>query len=415
MGGLRLLFSQVSRHGLSKTRHHSSPFITLQRSLCSSTAPQNDESSVPNRIEVVSYHAKPKDKSNAPNENEQQPPPPQSEPQAGRPLRDSPAQEARTAWSREDIRYVKDSPSITPVSYPTRVAPLPEDRAAGEGEKESEETETERRKIESENRILNRNMSRSAEDEKKLVPFPLLIKAESKKKESNPVLDLMDAIKQVKANAKAKFDETMEAHVRLAIPPRKTELIVRGTMNLPHGAKKAVRVAYFAEGADADEARSAGADVVGGLELIEEIASSGKIDIDKCFATRQLMPRLFKISKILNHRGLMPNPKQGTVTNDIARAVHEAKQGHVKFKMDNTSNVHVGLGKLSLKEELLRENVGAFVNSLLLAKPAGLKKTSKFAGYVNAFHICSTLGPAYPVSIQSLSRALEQYNKAHLA
>ncbi|KAI9176548.1 hypothetical protein LWI28_004125 [Acer negundo] len=415
MGGLRLLFSQVSRHGLSKTRHHSSPFITLQRSLCSSTAPQNDESSAPNRIEVVSYQAKPKDKSDAPNENEHQPPPPQSQPQAGRPPRDSPAQEARTAWTREDIRYVKDSPSITPVSYPTRVAPLPEDRAAGEGEKESEETERERRKIESENRLSSRRVFRHAEEEKMVVPFPLLIKAESKKKESNPVLDLMDAIKQVKANAKAKFDETIEAHVRLAIPPRKTELIVRGTMNLPHGAKKAVRVAYFAEGADADEARSAGADVVGGLELIEEIASSGKIDIDKCFATRQLMPRLFKISKILNHRGLMPNPKQGTVTNDIARAVHEAKQGHVKFKMDNTSNVHVGLGKVSLKEELLRENVGAFVNSLLLAKPAGLKKTSKFAGYVNAFHICSTLGPAYPVSIQSLSRALEQYNKAHLA
>lgn len=221
----------------------------------------------------------------------------------------------------------------------------------------------------------------------------------------------MDAIKQVKANAKATFDETVEAHVRLAIPPRKTELIVRGTMNLPHGDKKAVRVAFFAEGADAEEARAAGADVVGGLELIEEIASSGKLDVEKCFSTRQFMPRLFKISKILNQHGLMPNPKQGTVTNDVARAVQEAKQGHIKFKMDNTSNVHAGLGKVSLKEELLRENVGAFVNALLLAKPAGLKKTSKFAGYVNSFHMCSTMGPSFPVSIQSLSRALDQYNK----
>ncbi|KAJ0112900.1 hypothetical protein Patl1_02454 [Pistacia atlantica] len=256
------------------------------------------------------------------------------------------------------------------------------------------------------------------EEEKVVVPFPMLIKAESKKKENKPILDLMDAIKQVKATAKANFDETVEAHVRLAIPPRKTELIVRGTMNLPHGDKKAVRVAFFAEGADADEARVSGADLVGGLELIEEIASTGKIDVDKCFATRQLMPRLFKISKILNHQGLMPNPKQGTVTNDVARAVQEAKQGHIKFKMDNTSNLHVGLGKVpsspnivSLKEEHLRDNVGAFVSALLKAKPAGLKKTSKFAGYVNAFHMCSTMGPAFPVSIQSLSRALDQYGK----
>ncbi|KAL5793597.1 hypothetical protein ACOSP7_002191 [Xanthoceras sorbifolium] len=416
MGALRLLFSQASRHCLNKTKPHSSPFITLQRSLCSSIPPQDDDSSRPNRIEAVSYPTKPKDETDAPNENEQQPPPPQqSEPQAGRPRVESPAQEARTGWTREDIRYMKDTPSITPVSYPTRVAPLPEEKAEAEEEKDSDETERERKKIESENLILGRRTLRVAQEEKTVVPFPLLIKSESKRKESKLVLDLMDAIKQIKANAKAKFDETVEAHVRLAIPPRKTELIVRGTMNLPHGAKKAVRVAFFAEGADADEARAAGADIVGGLELIEEIASSGKIDIDKCFSTRQLMPRLFKISKILNHRGLMPNPKQGTVTNDVVRAIQEAKQGHVKFKMDNTSNVHVGLGKVSLKEELLRENVGAFVNSLLLAKPAGLKKTSKFAGYVNAFHICSTMGPAFPVSIQSLSRALDQYNKAHIA
>ncbi|KAH9791364.1 Ribosomal protein L1p/L10e family [Citrus sinensis] len=406
MAAVRLLLSQARRHCLTKP--HASPSVTFQRTLCSSTAVQDDdESQNPPKqpIPVVSYASKPKDESNAPIENAQQQ---QNELQSDNPPHDFQAEEARTGLTREDIRYLKDVPTITPVSYPSRVAPLPEAGEPASGEAEGE-GDGERRRIQSEKKTLR--FMRVPEQAQVSVPYPLLIKPESKKKESRPVLDLMDAIKQVKANAKAKFDETVEAHVRLAIPPRKTELIVRGTMNLPHGDKKAVRVAFFAEGADAEEARAAGADIVGGLELIEEIASSGKLDVEKCFSTRQFMPRLFKISKILNQHGLMPNPKQGTVTNDVARAVQEAKQGHIKFKMDNTSNVHVGLGKVSLKEELLRENVGAFVNALLLAKPAGLKKTSKFAGYVNSFHMCSTMGPSFPVSIQSLSRALDQYNK----
>ncbi|XP_031256073.1 uncharacterized protein LOC116114057 [Pistacia vera] len=413
MAVLRLLLSQARRHSLSKP--HSSPFSTFQRYLSSSITPPSDDSSGSKpTIQVVSYPTKSKDQSDPPKETEPQQP--QSPPQP-QPRRPPPTQEARTDWTREDVRYVKDVPSISTVSYPARVAPLPEDKVGAEGEerdvKENAEMERERRGIESKKPLLRRRSFRTAveEGEKVVVPFPMLIKAESKKKENKQILDLMDAIKQVKATAKANFDETVEAHVRLAIPPRKTELIVRGTMNLPHGDKKAVRVAFFAEGADADEARVSGADLVGGSELIEEIASTGKIDVDKCFATRQLMPRLFKISKILNHQGLMPNPKQGTVTNDVARAVQEAKQGHIKFKMDNTSNLHVGLGKVSLKEEHLRDNVGAFVSALLKAKPAGLKKTSKFAGYVNAFHMCSTMGPAFPVSIQSLSRALDQYGK----
>lgn len=410
MVALRLLLSQAGRHSLSKP--HSASYLAFQRCLSSSIPPPSDDSSGSEpTIQVVSYPTKSRDESNPPNETESQQP--QSPPRRPPPPT---TQEVRTGWTREDIRYVKDVPSISPVSYPARVAPLPEDKVEVEGEEkdveEIEEMGRERRRIESQNRLLSQRSIRFAmQEEKVVVPFPMLLKAQSKKKENKPILDLMDAIKQVKATAKANFDETVEAHVRLAIPPRKTELIVRGTMNLPHGDKKAVRVAFFAEGADADDARASGADVVGGLELIEEIASSGKIDADKCFATRQLMPRLFKISKILNHQGLMPNPKQGTVTNDVARAVQEAKQGHIKFKMDNTSNVHVGLGKVSLKEELLRQNVSAFVSALLLAKPAGLKKTSKFAGYVNAFHLCSTMGPAFPISIQSLSRALDQYGK----
>lgn len=407
MAAVRLLLSQARRHCLTKP--HASPSVTFQRTLCSSTAVQNDdESQNPPKqpIPVASYASKPKDESIAPIENAQQQQ--QDELQSDNPPRDFQAGEARTDLTREDIRYLKDVPTITPVSYPSRVAPLPEAGEPASGEAEGEGV-GEGRRIQAEKKTVR--FMRVPEQAQVSVPYPLLIKPKSKKKESRPVLDLMDAIKQVKANAKAKFDETVEAHVRLAIPPRKTELIVRGTMNLPHGDKKAVRVAFFAEGADAEEARAAGADVVGGLELIEEIASSGKLDVEKCFSTRQFMPRLFKISKILNQHGLMPNPKQGTVTNDVARAVQEAKQGHIKFKMDNTSNVHAGLGKVSLKEELLRENVGAFVNALLLAKPAGLKKTSKFAGYVNSFHMCSTMGPSFPVSIQSLSRALDQYNK----
>ncbi|KAH9791367.1 Ribosomal protein L1p/L10e family [Citrus sinensis] len=334
MAAVRLLLSQARRHCLTKP--HASPSVTFQRTLCSSTAVQDDdESQNPPKqpIPVVSYASKPKDESNAPIENAQQQ---QNELQSDNPPHDFQAEEARTGLTREDIRYLKDVPTITPVSYPSRVAPLPEAGEPASGEAEGE-GDGERRRIQSEKKTLR--FMRVPEQAQVSVPYPLLIKPESKKKESRPVLDLMDAIKQVKANAKAKFDETVEAHVRLAIPPRKTELIVRGTMNLPHGDKKAVRVAFFAEGADAEEARAAGADIVGGLELIEEIASSGKLDVEKCFSTRQFMPRLFKISKILNQHGLMPNPK------------------------------------VSLKEELLRENVGAFVNALLLAKPAGLKKT----------------------------------------
>jgi ribosomal protein L1 len=121
-----------------------------------------------------------------------------------------------------------------------------------------------------------------------------------------------------------------------------------------------------------------------------------------------------QISRILNNHGLMPNPKQGSVTKDVTKAVKDAKAGHTKFRMDKTSILHVPLGKMSFSEEALRENVGAFMNALLLAKPAGLKKTSKYAGYVNAFHLCSTMGKGYPVSIQSLSRAADLHTKLQL-
>ncbi|GMJ11435.1 hypothetical protein like AT2G42710 [Hibiscus trionum] len=389
MAGLKLLLSQSRR--LSLPHFSSPPFLPLHRSLSSSS--QSGSQSLP--IQPVSYAPKPKD-----------PQPDQPTPAA--------AGESRSTWSREDLRYVKDVSDISPVSYPSRVAPLPEDRSERVGEvrdAESEEMTRETRRIQAESRVWRKPFRMTAEEEK--LPFPSLITPE-KKKEKRAVLDLMDAIREVKANAKANFDETIEAHVRLGIDQKRSELIVRGTMALPHGAKKEVRVAVFAEGTDADEARAAGADIVGGVELIEEIASTGKVDFDRCFSTHSFMKRLYKISKILNQHGLMPNPKQGTVTKDVTKAVKEAKQGQVKFRMDKTSIVHVGIGKVSLSEEFLRDNIGAFMNSLLQAKPAGLKKTSKYAGYVDSFHICSTMGPGFRVSIQSLSRAADHYSKVYL-
>ncbi|OMO83864.1 Ribosomal protein L1 [Corchorus capsularis] len=423
MAGVKLLLSQARR--LSRLQHSSSPspFLSFHRYLSSSSSsipPQPDpepsqsqsqsqSQSVP--IEPVSYATKPKDPTPPPQEqNEKEKkhkeeeeellfqvnqivqsiPPPSSTPGPTSPL-----EGPRSSWTREDLRYVKDAPSptITPVSYPTRVAPLPEDRSGEEGQVQKEgslEMEQEAKRIHAETLASRRGFRTILPQEEKVVlPFPMLIKP-VKKNEQRPVFDLMDAIREVKANAKAKFDETIEAHVRLGIDQKRSELIVRGTMALPHGAKKEVRVAVFAEGADADEARAAGADVVGGTELIEEIASTGKIDFDRCYSTHSFMKRLIKISKILNQHGLMPNPKQGTVTKDVTKAVKEAKQGQIKFRMDKTSIVHVGVGKVGLSEESLRDNIGAFMNALLQAKPAGLKKTSKYAGYVNSFSICST-------------------------
>lgn len=309
---------------------------------------------------------------------------------------------------------MKDTPSIAPVSYPSRVAPLPEDRVSGSGEgEEGVETgqmEEERKRIEAEKQ-WRRRVFRVAEEDKVTAPFPMLMKVE--KKEQKEVLDLMNAIRQVKASVKRNFDETVEAHARLGVDARKMQVL--GNMTLPHSIGKTVKVAFFAEGADAEEARAAGADIVGGIELIEEIATSRKFNVDKCFSTPEMMRRIGKISKILRQRGLLPDPKLGTVTSDIKGALKKAREGHMHFKMDSTSIVHVGLGKVSHSEESLRENIGAFVNALLLAKPAGLKKASKYAGYVNSFHICSTMGPGYPVTIQSLSKVADQYNRKYLS
>ncbi|KAM1061114.1 hypothetical protein FF1_025645 [Malus domestica] len=423
MAALKLLLSSARRHCLFQphSRLHPPPFLSYHRSLSSESDPNPDQNppQPPRRqpvpVEPVSYTLKPKEQSlpepdATPQAAQTSPPPPQSSGDSPNPS----SQDTRVTWTREEARFIRDMPSISPVSYPVKVAPLPEDRVAeesGGGEDGAgrdvdgvKELEREKRRIEADGR-MRRRLFRVPEEEV-AVPFPALIKVE--KKESKPILDVMDAIRQVKANAKCNFDETVEAHVQLGIDAKRNA--VRGNMTLPHGSGKVVRVAFFAEGSDAEEARAAGADIVGGVELVEEIASSHKLNVDKCFATNEMIMRLAKIARILRERGLMPDRKLGTVTNDITGALQKVRQGHIEYRMDRTSIVHVGLGKVSFTEDYLRENIGAFMSSLLLAKPTA----SKYAGYINSFHICSTMGPGFPVSIQSLSKAADHYNKVHL-
>ncbi|XP_042502786.1 uncharacterized protein LOC122080008 [Macadamia integrifolia] len=429
-------------YGTNSTSSYS--FLQFHRSFCSFSPSSSDTKSEgrtdesverPSQsapLKAVSYPVKLRDPSSAEEElpKQTQTPLPRRPREIERTVLRQPETDSEPAtteeprsWTREDIRYVKDVPSISPVSYPSKVANLPEDRlsvSAEEAPKEEvekkEDTKEEDRQLEQERRRIEvdlrvRRVLRVGEEEK--LPFPTLIKVEKKKQKV--VLDLQEAIREVKASAKRNFIETVEAHVKLGVDPRRGDQMVRGAATLPHGTGKVVRVAVFAEGSAADEARAAGADVVGADELIEEIKNSGgKLNFDKCIATPLFMPRLGKIARILGPRGLMPNPKLGSVTSDVAGAVQEAKRGRIDFKIDKTAIVHVGLGKVNFSEEYIRENVGAFVNALLLAKPVGLKKTSKYAGYVNSFTLCSTMGPGFPVSIQSLSLAADSYTKSQV-
>ncbi|CAA7402370.1 unnamed protein product [Spirodela intermedia] len=390
------------------------PLLGLVRSL-SSSGP----------IKPISYPVKLRDEEDAPPPPESFPAPPKGSDETNDPQAEAPRTEERIvrAWTREDARYVKDVPVISPVSYAPKVAPLPEDKGAhsmAEGESitegdeqlqtrrvSDEQLQRESRRIEASARLRRALLIQQEEDN---VPFPTLIKPEKNKPKA--ALDLQEAIREVKANAKRNFVETVEAHVNLGVDPRRGDQMVRGAVTLPHGTGKVVRVAVFAEGPAAEEARAAGADIVGGDELIEAIMTGGgKINFDKCIAIPSFMPRLGKIARILGPRGLMPNPKLGSVTSDVSGAVKAAKCGRVDFKIDKTAIIHVGLGKVSFSEEALRENIAAFVNALLLAKPVGLKKTSKYAGYMNSFSLCSTMGPGFPVSIQSISAAADSYTK----
>ncbi|KAF8754885.1 hypothetical protein HU200_011424 [Digitaria exilis] len=412
MAHLRLLLSHTRRHSHP---HRLLPLFHFSSDASSSSAPRRP----PPPIKPVSYAPKPKQEA-APEEPAAPPTPYDGRDSQSslprRPQQPAPPRE----WTRQDMRYVKDAaPVISPVSYPSRVAPLPEDRPAGgdaEGVPE-EGLRGEGERIQMEAARATRNIFGMQVEEEEQVPYPTIIPVV--KRPQKVAIDLVDAIRLVKTSANEKkrnFVETIEAHVMLGVDPRRGDQMVRGALTLPHGTGKTVRVAVFAEGPAADEARAAGADVVGGDELIEEIRKGGgKLSFDKCIATPMFMPRLSKVARILGPRGLMPNPKLGSVTNDVSGAVKAAKSGRVDFKIDKTAIVHVGLGKVNFSEESLRENIGAFVHALLLAKPVGLKKTSKYVGYVKKFTLSSTMGPGFPVTIPSLSVAADHYNKVQVS
>ena len=204
-----------------------------------------------------------------------------------------------------------------------------------------------------------------------------------------------DAVALIKGNANAKFDETVEIAMNLGIDPRHADQMVRGVVGLPNGTGKTVRVAVFARGAKAEEAQAAGADIVGAEDLMETI-QGGTIEFDRCIATPDMMPVVGRLGKILGPRNLMPNPKVGTVTMDVAQAVKDAKGGQVQFKAEKAGVVHAGVGKASFDAGKLAENVRAFVSAVQKAKPAGAKGT-----YVKKISLSSTMGAGVSIDINS--------------
>ncbi len=192
--------------------------------------------------------------------------------------------------------------------------------------------------------------------------------------EAGAVFALEDAVKMIKERAVAKFDETIEIAMNLGVDPRHADQNVRNVVVLPNGTGRSVRVAVFAKGDKAEEAQGAGADLVGAGDLAEKV-TAGQIDFDRCIATPDMMPVVGKLGKILGPRGLMPNPKLGTVTNDVAEAVQAAKGGQVQFRAEKAGILHAGVGKASFSEEALLENVKAFVDAVSRAKPSGAKGT----------------------------------------
>ena len=210
------------------------------------------------------------------------------------------------------------------------------------------------------------------------------------------LLPLDEAVKLVKANATAKFDETVEIAMNLGVDPRHADQLVRGTVNLPNGTGKTLRVAVFAKGPKAEEAKKAGADIVGAEDLME-IVQGGKMDFDRCIATPDMMPIVGRLGKILGPRGLMPNPKVGTVTMDVAQAVQDAKGGQVQFRVEKAGVIHAGIGKASFDEAKIAENVRAIVDAVNRARPSGAKGT-----YLKKVSLSSTMGPGISIALDSL-------------
>ena len=204
-----------------------------------------------------------------------------------------------------------------------------------------------------------------------------------------------EAVSLVKANARAKFDETVEVAMNLGVDPRHADQMVRGKVTLPNGTGRTVRVAVFARGAKADEAREAGADIVGAEDLMETV-QGGTIEFDRCIATPDMMPIVGRLGKVLGPRNLMPNPKVGTVTMDVAQAVSDAKGGEVQFRAEKKGVVHAGIGKASFEEGALAQNLRAFVDAVAKAKPSGAK-----GSYMKKVSLTSTMGPSVTVDVAS--------------
>ena len=209
------------------------------------------------------------------------------------------------------------------------------------------------------------------------------------------MISVEEAVKLIKGAASAKFDETLEIAMNLGVDPRHADQMVRGVVQLPNGTGKTVRVAVFARGAKADEAKAAGADIVGAEDLMETI-QSGKIEFDRCIATPDMMPLVGRLGKILGPRNLMPNPKVGTVTMDVKTAVTAAKGGEVQFKVEKAGVIHGGIGKVSFSDEKLAQNIRAFVDAVTRAKPTGAKGT-----YLKKVSLASTMGPGVSVDLAS--------------
>jgi len=215
----------------------------------------------------------------------------------------------------------------------------------------------------------------------------------------NKAYGLGEAIQMLKDRSSVKFDETIEIAMNLGVDPRHADQMVRGVVNLPNGTGRTVRVAVFAKDAKADEARAAGADIVGAEDLVE-IVQKGEINFDRCIATPDMMPLVGRLGKVLGPRGMMPNPKVGTVTTDIAGAVKASKGGAVEFRVEKAGIVHGGVGKLSFDVKALEENIRAFADAVNKAKPSGAKGV-----YVKKISLTSTMGPGLKLDLAALATA----------
>lgn len=213
------------------------------------------------------------------------------------------------------------------------------------------------------------------------------------------VANVKEAIRIVKERATAKFDETIEISMNLNVDPRKSEQNIRGVTQLPAGTGKTLRVAVFAKGPKAEEAKKAGADIVGDEDLAEKV-QAGELNFDRCIATPDMMVLLGKLARVLGPRGLMPNPKLGTVTMDVAEAVKAAKGGQVEFRAEKAGIVHAGIGKASFSAEDIEKNLRSFVDAIMKAKPTGIK-----GSYVKKISLSSTMGPSVKIDIADLTSA----------